>query len=136
MIKSVGWWQVEQGNRGILRLLANARSRSVMPAFRPCSRWQRKRFLLPAILQDPAAHTVPDGDTPELSIFLEQFFFDLEVAPRFCLFERRYTNDLADLGSVSIEKTFHHDALRKRGVRKNVPRTENNSKCNLRPRSL
>ena len=67
-----------------LRLLAQARNRSVVPALRKAAvqasiaRWSamltmaaQAPFAASLILQNPASHTTPDGDMPPLSTLLE-----------------------------------------------------------------
>ena len=77
-----GKWSKEAAD--FLRLLAQARNRSVVPALRKAAvqasiaRWSamltmaaQAPFAASLILQNPASHTTPDGDMPPLSTLLE-----------------------------------------------------------------
>jgi len=77
-----GKWSKEATD--FLRLLAQARNRSVVPALRKAvvqasiARWSamltmaaQAPFAASLIFQNPASHTTPDGDMPPLNTLLE-----------------------------------------------------------------
>ena len=97
-----GKWSQEAAD--FLRLLAQPRNRSVIPALRKAAvqasiaRWSamltmaaQAPFAASLILQNPGSHTTPDGDMPPLSTLLEHHpgapprhhasLFDLEGGP-------------------------------------------------------